>query len=181
MKTLPIGWAIKVVPVSDGEIKESFFLSLPNRDKTNLKRQYFSHINFVEACNLRPREEMTHSFVIVEDAPSLLKLKHTYATWMPLGVMFSRVWVTWSLPQKNHRGSVWLQELPLLWWAYWTLCTGPSQFESLLRGLCCCHNDQTGRCEMVRGEQWLKQHWDIQGDLNVLISERSVTGKMFWV
>lgn len=60
-----------------------------------------------------------------------------------------------------------------------TLCTGPSQFQSLLTGLCCCHNDQTGPGEMVRKEQSLKEHCDIQGDLKVLLCEKSATGKMF--
>ena len=33
-----------------------------------------------QPCLPRPHEEITHSFVIVEDAPSLLKHRHTYAT-----------------------------------------------------------------------------------------------------
>lgn len=34
--------------------------------------------------------------------------------------MFSRVWVTWTLPHLNHKGSVWSQSFPCCGGAFWT-------------------------------------------------------------
>lgn len=104
----------KLTIVIDGETSQSFSSANHPRE-TNLKAvlEPYELPRSLQLCLHGPHEEITHSFVIVEDAPSLLKTQahicNMNAAWC---VMFSRVWLTWSLPQRNHRGSVWSQSFP---------------------------------------------------------------------
>lgn len=65
--------------------------------------------------------------------------------------------------EEPQRISV-VAELPYCGGLISTLCAGPSQFQSLLTGLCCCHRNQIGPGETVRKEQSLKEHFDIRGE-----------------